>query len=70
MPRLLLACTILLMTTAGYAQTQTTKPRSPGEMAAQDRVKAEKRADSTRQAKDKKLGLLARRKFVKACVGG
>ena len=70
MPRLLIACAILFVTTAGHAQTQTTKPKSPGEIAAQDRVMAEKRADCTRQAKEKKLGLVARRKFVKACVKG
>ena len=70
MTRLMLACTILLVTTAGNAQTQPTKPKSPGEMAAHDRAMAEKRADCQKQAKEQKLGLLARRKFVNACVKG
>lgn len=85
MSRLLLACALLLVTTAGYAQTSTStpvtgtaaattakpsKPKSPGEIAAHDRAMAEKRADCQKQAKEQKLGLVARRKFVNACVKG
>lgn len=66
--RLLLAGALLVVSTAAQAQT-TKKPKmSPGEMAAHDQMVAEKRADCTRQAKDKKLGFTARRKFVKECV--
>ena len=66
--RLLLACAILALSAAAQAQT-TTKP-SPGEMAAQDNVKAEKRAACIKQSKEKerKLEFAARRKFVKECV--
>jgi hypothetical protein len=39
-------------------------------MAAHDLSMAEKRADCQKQAKEQKLGLLARRKFVNACVKG
>jgi hypothetical protein len=70
MLRLLLAGVMLAVAVA--AQAQTTKPTSPGEMAAQDRVKAEKRADCIKQSKEKekKLGFAARRKFVNDCVKG
>ena len=37
-------------------------------MAARDQMVAEKRADCQRQAKEQKLGIIARRKFVKECV--
>jgi hypothetical protein len=68
--RLLLACAILTVSAA--AQAQTTKPASPGEMAAQDSAKAEKRAACIKQSKEqeRKLGFTARRKFVNACVKG
>ena len=67
--RLLIACVLLAVPAAAQAQTKKAK-MSPGEMAAHDQMVAEKRADCTRQSKDKekKLGLLARRKFVKECV--
>jgi hypothetical protein len=68
MSRLLLACAILLVANVSHAQTA--KPKSPGEIAATDRAAMEKKADCTRQAKEQKLGLLARRKFVKVCVNG
>jgi len=41
---------------------------SPGEMAAHDQMVAEKRAACQQQAKENKLKLLERRKFVKECV--
>ena len=68
MSRLLLACAILAVSFAAQAQT-TTKP-SPGEMAAQDSAKAEKRAACIKQSKEKerKLGFMARRKFVNECI--
>jgi hypothetical protein len=67
--RLLLVCAILAL--SATAQAQTTK-KSPGEMAAEDSAKAEKRAACIKQSKEKerKLGFTARRKFVNACVKG
>jgi hypothetical protein len=65
--RLLLACVLLAAPAAVQAQTKKAK-MSPGEMAAHDQMVAEKRADCTREAKAQKLGLIARRKFVKECV--
>lgn len=69
MYRLLLVCAILAL--SATAQAQTTK-KSPGEMAAEDSAKAEKRAACIKQSKqkEKKLGFTARRKFVKECVKG
>jgi len=66
MSRLLLACAILAVSFSAQAQTAT--KLSPGEMAARDQMVAEKRADCQRQAKEQKLGIIARRKFVKTCV--
>jgi hypothetical protein len=66
MTRIFLACAFLTVSVA--AQAQTTKPQSPGEIAAASRMMAEKRADCQKQAKDKKLKLMERRKFVKECV--
>ena len=69
MSRLLLVCAVLAL--SATAQAQTTK-KSPGEMAAEDSAKAEKRAACIKQSKEKerKLGFVARRKFVNACVKG
>ncbi len=68
--RLLLASLFVAMTMAAQAQTAKTKmtKMSPGEMAAHDQMVAEKRSDCQRQAKEKKLGFTAGRKFVKECV--
>ena len=52
-------------TSASFAQT--TK-MSPGEMAAFDKVKAEKTAACRAEAKEQKLSLRKRRAFVKDCV--
>jgi hypothetical protein len=69
MARLLLVCAILAL--SATAQAQTTK-KSPGEMAAEDTAKAGKRAICIKQSKEKerKLGFVARRKFVKECAKG
>jgi hypothetical protein len=56
----------LAATSASFAQT-TTK-MSPGEMAAFDKVKAEKTAVCRAEAKEQKLSLTKRRAFVKDCV--
>ena len=70
MSRLFLVCAILAL--SATAQAQTTTKKSPGEMAAEDSAKAEKRAACIKQSKEKerKLGFVARRKFVNACVKG
>lgn len=59
---------IMILAIPGFAKAQTTKPKSPGEIAAVSRAMAEKRADCLKQSKEKKLGFLARRRYVKACV--
>ena len=66
--RLLLAGLILGLSVV--AQAQTTTKKSPGEMAAEDSAKAEKRAACIKQSKEKerKLGFMARRKFVNECI--
>ena len=66
--RLLLAGLILGLSVT--AQAQTTTKKSPGEMAAEDSAKAEKRAACIKQSKEKerKLGFMARRKFVNECI--
>jgi hypothetical protein len=50
------------------AQSPSPKPKSPGEIAAADRVKAEKTADCRREAHAKKLSFLQRRRYIKNCV--
>jgi hypothetical protein len=44
------------------------KPRSPGEIAAADRIAMEKRAVCQREARAKKLSFMQRRTYVKSCV--
>jgi hypothetical protein len=66
--RLLLACVFVVMSMAAQAQTTKKAKMSPGEMAAYDQMVAEKRSDCQKQAKENKLGLTARRKYVKECV--
>jgi len=74
MTRILLTCAIVtaVFAAAAAAQAQTTPTKkakmSPGEMAAHDQMVAEKRAACQQQAKENKLKLLERRKFVKECV--
>jgi hypothetical protein len=58
----LFACLALL------SQSTTSKPRSPGEMAAADRAAAEKRAACTAEARARKLSYLQRRRAIKDCV--
>jgi hypothetical protein len=68
MTRLLLACAIAAV--CSMAQAQTSKPKSPGEMAAASRAMAQKQGECSRQANEQKLKLSARRKFIKQCVKG
>ncbi len=66
----LFACLALLSLGAAPAlsQSTTSKPRSPGEMAAADRAAAEKRAACTAEARARKLSYLQRRRAIKDCV--
>ena len=51
-----------------FAQYPAPKPTSPGEMAAIDKDKAEKRAACQREARAQKLSYLKRRQFVRNCT--
>lgn len=72
MPRLLRVamCAVLLsfVTVPAFAQYPAPKPTSPGEMAAIDKDKAEKRAACQREARAQKLSYLKRRQFVRNCT--
>ena len=63
------ACSLLFFIATAPVLSQTrSKPRSPGEIAAADRIAMEKRATCQREARAKKLNFLQRRSFVKDCV--
>jgi hypothetical protein len=50
------------------SQSATSKPRSPGEIAAADRAAAEKRENCEAEAREQKLSYLKRHRFVRDCV--
>jgi len=50
------------------AQPAPSKPRSPGEIAAADRIAMEKRAGCQREARALKLGYFDRRRYIKECM--
>jgi hypothetical protein len=50
------------------AQTAPVKPKSPGDIAAADKVAMEKRANCEREARANKLSYLKRRQFIKGCI--
>jgi hypothetical protein len=56
------------MATVPVLSQTSSKPRSPGEIAAADRIAMEKRATCQREARAKKLAFLQRRSFVKDCI--
>jgi hypothetical protein len=63
------ACGVLFFIATAPVLSQTpSRPRSPGEIAAADRIAMEKRATCQREARAKKLNFLHRRSFVKDCV--
>ena len=62
------AAVLLTVTAASPSIAQTPKARTPGEMAAADKAKAEKTASCRTKAKEQKLTLGKRRAFVKDCV--
>jgi hypothetical protein len=73
LPALLAPCLALslTLTAAAYAQSaapKPEKPRSPGEMAAIDFDKNEKRAHCAALAKEQKLHLIKRRNFIRDCM--
>ncbi|MFZ0109924.1 MAG: hypothetical protein WA445_07890 [Pseudolabrys sp.] len=72
MPRYLLIFTAISLllsgTTSALSQSAPAKPRSPGEIAAADRIAMEKRAVCQREAQAKKLSFMQRRTYVKSCV--
>ena len=72
MPRLLRisSCAVLLsfVTFSAFAQYPAPKPTSPGEMAAVDKDKAEKRAACQSEARAQKLSYLKRRQYVRNCT--
>jgi hypothetical protein len=50
------------------AQTAPPKPRSPGEIAAADRLVLTKRENCKREARALKLGYFERRRYIKECL--
>jgi len=64
------ACAVLLsfVSMSAFAQYPAPKPTSPGEMAAIDKDKAEKRAACLREARAQKLGYFKRRQYVRNCT--
>jgi hypothetical protein len=72
MPKLLrsLACIALFFfsTVPTLPQSARSKPKSPGEIAAAERLAMEKRAACQREARAQKLNYLQRRRFVRDCI--
>jgi len=58
----------LSLSLAQSAAPKPQKPRSPGEMAAIDLDKNEKRAHCSALAKEQKLHFLKRRNFIRDCM--
>jgi len=50
------------------AQTAPVKPKSPGDIAAADRVAMEKRANCEKEARVNKLSYFKRRQYVIGCI--
>jgi len=64
-------CVAVSLTASAFAQSaapKPQKPRSPGEMAAIDLDKNEKRAHCASLAKEQKLHFLKRRMFIRDCM--
>jgi len=69
----LFAAAIVVVPTLAMAQQQgsaTARPRSPGEIAKESRILAEKNERCRREAKQKELKFLERRRFLRDCVKG
>jgi hypothetical protein len=63
-------CAVLLsfVSISAFAQYPAPKPTSPGEMAAVDKDKADKRAACQREARAQKLSYFKRRQYVRNCT--
>jgi hypothetical protein len=59
---------ISLCITAAFAEPASSKPKSPGEIAAASRLLAEKNEICRRQAQKQKLHLFKRHRFIRDCV--
>ena len=71
MPIAALCLAVALTMISAFAQSappKPPKPRSPGEMAAIDLDRNEKRARCASEAKARKLHLLKRRNFIRQCM--
>ena len=71
LPVLVATCLAVSLTLSAHAQSaapKPEKPRSPGEMAAVDLDKNEKRAHCAALAKEQKLHLVKRRNFIRDCM--
>ena len=71
MPRVshAVACMVLLSLSVMPALAQNNpKPTSPGEIAAADSARMEKRAACDREARAQKMAFWKRRSFVKSCI--
>jgi hypothetical protein len=55
---------------SAFAQSPSAKLKSPGEIAAASRLLAERYDSCRRQAREQKLTLLKRRRFIRGCVKG
>ncbi len=51
-----------------FAQTAPVKPRSPGEIAAADKIAMEKRHNCEVEARAQKLSFFKRRQYIRGCV--
>lgn len=66
----ILACTVFVAfaLAPALAQTPPKKPKSPGEIAAADRIAMEKRDKCLHEARAQKLSFFKRRAYVKECA--
>jgi len=64
----MLTTVIAIAATPALAESAPKKHKSPGEIAAADRIAAEKRANCLKEARAQKLGYFARRRYVNGCV--
>lgn len=64
----LIVLSLVFAFVAQPALAQTAKPKTPGEIAAADRLKAEKTEACRQKAKQLKLSLMKRRAYIKSCV--
>ena len=69
LPRIVtLALLTAFVAMPALSQTAPVKPKTPGEIAAADKVAMEKRANCEKEARANKLSFLKRHQFVKGCI--